>query len=158
MDYFQGVVENYLRANRATFINAECCIQLNDAENPDISGPHWYCDALAVNVMRSRAYLCEISFAQRLGALRERLSNWKEYWPLIRRALARDCGIPLNWTVRPWVFVPKDLCQHLDGPPPSNSAKGEDAPEQMPHPKITFLEDVMPWKYRSWNRPDDDHP
>jgi hypothetical protein len=29
MDYYQGVVLDYLRADRAIFINAECCIQLN---------------------------------------------------------------------------------------------------------------------------------
>jgi hypothetical protein len=42
MDYFQGVVTDYLRANRATFVNTECCIQLNPGPNPDTGGPHWY--------------------------------------------------------------------------------------------------------------------
>jgi hypothetical protein len=31
----------------------------------------------------------------------------------------------------------------------SNIGK-EDA--QMPNPKITSLEDILPWKYSSWNR------
>jgi len=34
MEYFQDVVSEYLRANRATFIDTECCIQLNSG-NPD---------------------------------------------------------------------------------------------------------------------------
>ena len=50
MDYYQGVVTEYLRANRATFVNTECCIQLNPGPHPDNSGPHWYCDAVAVNL------------------------------------------------------------------------------------------------------------
>ena len=29
MDYFQGAVTEYLRANRATFVNTECLIQLS---------------------------------------------------------------------------------------------------------------------------------
>jgi len=53
MDYYQGVVLDYLRADRAIFINAECCIQLNEAHNPDSSGPHWYCDAGGLRLPRA---------------------------------------------------------------------------------------------------------
>lgn len=28
MDYYQGVVLDYVRADRAVFVNPECCIQL----------------------------------------------------------------------------------------------------------------------------------
>lgn len=49
MDYYQNVVIDYLRADRALFVNAECCIQVNPASNPDASGPHWYCDAVAAD-------------------------------------------------------------------------------------------------------------
>jgi len=48
MDYFQGVVTEYLRANRATFVNTECLIQLEAGDTP-AKGQHWYCDAVAVN-------------------------------------------------------------------------------------------------------------
>jgi hypothetical protein len=161
VDYFQGVVIEYLRANRATFVNTECCIQLHDNENPDVSGPHWFCDALAVNLLESRAYLCEVSYAKSLGALRKRLASWREHWPLVRVALKRDCGISLDWTVTPWAFVPKDispmLAQYLSASPADEGRNTY----QMPRAKITFLEDVVPWKYRSWDRkpdPDDSEP
>ncbi|WP_407469232.1 hypothetical protein ABFU38_05100 [Xanthomonas campestris pv. raphani] len=49
MDHFEGVVLDYLRADRALFVNSQCCIQLNEGANPDTSGPHWYCDAVAVS-------------------------------------------------------------------------------------------------------------
>jgi hypothetical protein len=49
MNYYESVVVDYLRADRAIFVNTECCIQLNEAVNPDNSGPHWYCDAVAVD-------------------------------------------------------------------------------------------------------------
>ena len=49
MDYYQGVVLEYLGADRSVFVNPECCIQLNEGDNPDTSGKHWYCDAVAVD-------------------------------------------------------------------------------------------------------------
>ena len=155
MDYFQGVVTEHLRANRATFVNTECCIQLNPGLNPDNSGPHWYCDAVAVNLHEHKSYLCEISYSKTLGALAKRLSTWSAHWKPLRLALERDCGIPLDWPVRPWLFVPRDLesvlTQHL------TKLAGFDATEErMPTPKITWLEDVAPWKYKSWNRMHED--
>ncbi|WP_223670515.1 hypothetical protein [Xanthomonas citri] len=38
MDHFEGVVLDYLRADRALFVNSQCCIQLNEGANPDTSG------------------------------------------------------------------------------------------------------------------------
>ena len=151
MDYFQGVVTECLRANRATFVNTECCIQLNPGANPDSSGPHWYCDAVAVNLVEQRAYLCEVTYSRTLGALAKRLASWSESWPLLRVALERDCGIALHWPVRPWLFVPQYLEPVLSqqlAKLPSPVGSGE----QMPKAKVTWLEEVTPWKYNSWHR------
>jgi hypothetical protein len=107
---------------------------------------------VAVNLQKSEAFLCEISYAKTLGALSKRLAAWSESWPLLRTALERDCGISQAWPVRPWLFVPQELGstleQHL-------SRIGTDAAGsiQMPKPKLTWLEDVLPWKYSSYNRP-----
>jgi hypothetical protein len=67
MDYFESIVVNYLRADRATFVNTECCIQPNRADNPDASGPHWYCDAVAMELRTETVFLCEISYAKQLS-------------------------------------------------------------------------------------------
>jgi len=147
MDYFQGVVTEYLRANRATFVNTECCIQLNAGLNPDRSGLHWYCDALAVNLRRNEAYLCEISYSKSLSALTKRLSESSTHWSALRTALERDCGIPLAWSVVPWAFVPQHLGSIVDKQPFTAGSQG-----LMPRPRVIALEDVMPWKYPSWNR------
>lgn len=152
MDYFQGVVTEYLRANRATFVNTECCIQLNAGANPDTSGPHWYCDALAVNLQTSEAFLCEISYAKTLGGLTTRLTAWSKSWPPLRIALERDCGVPQAWPVHPWIFVPEKLGPRLEQQL-LNVLSVEGVPSQMPKPKVTWLEDVAPWKYSSYNRP-----
>ena len=46
MDYFEGVVTDYLSADRAMFVNPQCRIQLNAGDTPN-KGEHWYCDILA---------------------------------------------------------------------------------------------------------------
>ncbi len=146
MDNFEGVVLDYLRADRRLFINAQCCIQLNPGGNPDTSGLHWYCDAVAVSVRDRAAYLCEISYAARLPALLGRLKSWDQHWLALKEALARDCGIPADWPLQPWLFVPNDRVDRL--------LLGTRALSLMPKPRITALEEVLPWRYRSWDRGD----
>lgn len=154
MDYFQGVVTEFLRADRAIFVNTEYCIQLNPGANPDTSGPHWYCDAVAVNHRSQTIFLCEITYAKSLSALQTRLTDWAGHWDRVKAALVRDSALPAEWQVQPWLFVPESLL-------PSLESKVERIPnigngsEYMPVPKITALESVLPWKYRSWNRVDD---
>jgi hypothetical protein len=149
VDYFQGVVSDYLRANRGTYVNSECCIQLNPGENPDDTGPHWFCDALAIHLPSRTAYLCEVSFAKELSALRGRLKDWRLNWAQLRVALERDCGIPLVWRVRPWAFVPAELHSKLAAYSKISKVAASDS---MPPIKVTALEDVLPWKYKSWHR------
>jgi len=151
MDFFQNVVVEYLRANRATFVNTEYCIQVNPGTNPDKSGPHWYCDAVAVNIAQKRCSLCEVSYSKTLTALGKRLTQWRNHWPEICAALRRDSGFGQDWLIEPHVFIPSELGptldRHLDRLP---KIAGHDP--QMPKPKVTFLESVLPWKYRSWDR------
>ena len=151
MDYYQGVVVEYLRADRSVFVNTECCIQVNEAMNPDTSGPHWFCDAVAVDFERPRTvYLCEISYAQSLGALFKRLASWNGDWTRVVAGLRRDCLLPEEWPVRPWLFVPTEVCKTAVA---RIQKLGVGAGQSgMPVPKITPLEFAAPWKYRSWNR------
>ena len=107
MDYFQGVVTEYLRANRATFVNTECLIQLDTGDAP-AKGQHWYCDAVAVNFKERTAYLCEVTYSRTLYSLLARLSGWINNWSGIKAALHRDCGVGPDWRVVPWIFVPAD--------------------------------------------------
>jgi hypothetical protein len=72
MDYYESVVIDYLRADRAIFVNTEYCIQINPGANPDRTGPHWYCDAVALNFRSEEILLCEISYSATLNALRTR--------------------------------------------------------------------------------------
>ncbi|MBH1648031.1 hypothetical protein I5U82_09025 [Stenotrophomonas maltophilia] len=144
MDHFEGVVLDYLRADRALFVNSQCCIQLNEGANPDTSGPHWYCDAVAVSFKEQAAYLCEITYAARAPSLLARLRAWDEHWPGVRAALARDSGVPLDWSARPWLFVPESNAKGIQ------SAIG--GLKNLPSPRVTFLEEVLPWRYRSSDR------
>jgi hypothetical protein len=155
MDYFEGVVIDYLRADRAVFVNTECCIQLNPGRNPDTSGPHWYCDAVAVNHRERMIYLCEISYSKSLAALEKRLTGWNMHWGGVQAALIRDCHLP-DWPVPPWVFIPAALVTAFN----AQFEKALCTAEQVaiPLPKVTTLEDVLPWKYRSWDRQPDVEP
>ena len=152
MDYFEGVVVAYLRADRAVFVNTECCIQLNPGANPDTSGPHWYCDAVAVNHREQVIYLCEITYSTSLGSLQKRLAGWNTHWKGVKEALRRDCSLPA-WPVRPWVFIPASLAQSFEAK--INKIIPSAGEESMPRPKVTTLEDVLPWKYCSWNKQTD---
>ncbi|MEQ5844428.1 hypothetical protein N0A02_33780 (plasmid) [Paraburkholderia acidicola] len=152
MDYYQGIVTEYLRADRAMFVNTECCIQLNPGANPDRSGPHWYCDAVAINLRDRQVFLCEISFSSSLSDLGKRLNAWHSNWQALRLALARDLYIDPSWPVTPWAFVPQELFPTLGRRLASTYASEATLTEQMSYPKVTALEEVVPWKYRSWNR------
>jgi hypothetical protein len=146
MNYYESVVVDYLRADRALFVNTECCIQVNQAENPDSSGAHWYCDAVAADFRAQKIFLCEISYAAQLASLTKRLHGWHDNWEAVRHALQRDSFLPEPWPVRPWLFVPED-CVHF-------VLKGLDQIGEALRfiPKITTLEMVQPWMYRSWNQ------
>jgi hypothetical protein len=144
MDYFQGVVADYLSADRAMFVNPECRIELHPGTLK--RGEHWYCDILAVNFREATVYLCEVTLSQTVAALLKRLREWNANWPAVRAAVARDNSVPASWTMRPWVFVPeaqgelvsRKVAEFLD--PSSDSGA-------MPEPLITSLESVTPWQY-----------
>jgi hypothetical protein len=147
MDYYETVMTHYLRSDRALFLNTECCIQLNEG-NPDSSGLHWYCDAVAVDFRSHTVFLCEISYSKGLSSLTKRLKGWHDEWERVCLALARDSFLDNSWSFRPWLFVPEHLVSLLlrrldeirDGQRPKFS------------PRVTSLEMIQPWKYQSWNR------
>jgi hypothetical protein len=147
MNYYESVVMDYLRADRAIFLNTEYCIQINPG-NPDTSGPHWYCDVVALDFLSKEIFLCEISYAVRLADLIKRLKGWHDNWKGVCDAVARDSFLSKPWPVRPWLFVPESRVPLLE------QRLGEIANGQPLHflPKITHLEMVQPWRYASWNR------
>ena len=73
MDYYESVMVHYLRSDRAVFVNTEACVQLNASANPDNSGPHWYCDAIAADFRSKTVFLCEVSYSKGLPSLTKRL-------------------------------------------------------------------------------------
>jgi hypothetical protein len=151
MEDFEGVVVKYLRADRALFLNTQCCIQLNEADNPDTSGPHWYCDVVVTDNRNHSVFLCEISYADSLSGLFKRLEDWNLHWPSVRTALVRDCCLPEDWPVRPWLFVPNKLVPKVVTKITQLNADPHKE-RLLPEPRITTLEMVLPWEYRSWNR------
>lgn len=147
MNYYQGEVVEYLRSDRAIFVNTECCIQLHPDTNPK-GGEHWFCDVVACDFRNQTAFLCEISYSKQLTSLIRRLREWHQNWDLVCAAMQRDCRIPKEkWTVRTWLFVPEDL---LDTLLRRLRQIADDPATLRFRPKITTLEATLPWK-RSWN-------
>jgi hypothetical protein len=150
MDYYQSVVVEYLRADRAVFANTEYCIQINPGSNPDTSGPHWYCDAVALNFRSKEIFLCEISYAKHLSDLTKRLKDWQDNWDGVRKALARESCFSEPWPIRPWLFIPQDRAPLLQ----QRLIKIADGQSLKFNPRVTHLEEVQPWLYQSWSRKD----
>ena len=146
MDYFQGVVAEYLRANRQTFVNPEFHIQLNKDEKMPAKGTSWIVDLLAVNFRKHTVHLCEVTYSQSLNALLKRLTAWSKNWPEMLDALRRDASLPSDWPVRPWIFIPKSLIgKFVD-------KFREEIPDFPVVPLITPLEMALPWKFCTWDR------
>lgn len=149
MDYYEGVVVDYLRADRALFVNTEFCIQLSEGHNPDKGIRHWYCDAVVADFRSETAFLCEISYSAKLPALIKKLRDWRDNWESIRLALAREGHLPKDWLarLRPWLFVPEECTSLLRK---ELTGIGNGSPVFIPI--ITPLEMVQPWRYCSWDR------
>lgn len=151
MDFFESVVIEYLEADRSLFVNPQCCIQINEGDNPDTSGPHWYCDAVVADFRSHCVFLCEITFANPPSGLLKRLSGWNDHWPKVCKALVRDSHLPEEWPVRPWLFFPERLIPNvLDALEKLNVSSESNS--LLPVSRITPLEMVYPWLYKSWNR------
>jgi hypothetical protein len=149
LDYFQGVVTEYLRATRTQFVNTEYMINL-DEDGTYKKGRHWYCDAVAIDLSNRTVHLCEITYSKTLQSLSTRLQAWANHWPELLAAIYRDSALPGDWEVSPRVFVPAENRNVLE-----KCISGIKSPDGcislMPKPIITTLESVLPWKYRSWN-------
>jgi hypothetical protein len=126
------------------FVNPECPIQLaQGADQP--KGTFWYCDVMAANFRERRVYLCEVSYSTTLQALQRRLQAWSTNWPAVCAAIVRDCSVPKEWRIRPWIFVPKKSRALLDEKLKLLNVGGADG--NMPQPRINDLEEVAPWEY-----------
>ena len=143
MDYYQGVVANFLDADPAVFVNNEYYIRLDDLP---AKGNSWYCDIMAVNMKDQAVYLCEVTFSQSLSGLTKRLLAWDERWPQICLTIRRKSAIPDSWMIQPWIFIPEDLKHGL---------LTRLSCSQMPNPRLTWLESVVPWNYNSDERTKD---
>jgi len=142
VDYFQGVVAEYLRANRATFVNPEFFLQLDNGLKSPPKGTAWYVDLLAINLAERTAYLCEVTYSESLAALLERLAAWSANWSGMMTALRRDACVADDWQVRPWLFVPEHAIARLIMRLPALPVV----------PKVTPLEMTQPWRFSGWDR------
>ncbi len=78
-----------------------------------------------------------------------RLSDWNTHWSQIPGAIQRDAGIPADWTVTTWLFIPEkfvgEATAKLQALTPRPGTTGA-----VPMPKITTLESLVPWNAARW--------
>lgn len=144
MDYFQGVVVEFLRANRGVFVNTECMIQLD--KDTLKKGRHWFCDVMAADFHNRSVYLCEVTYSKTLHALLTRLKSWDTNWEALCHAVRRDSDIGHDWDIQPWVFIPES-CQATYKEKLPMVLPSQNDGVRMPIPRVTLLERVVPWKY-----------
>lgn len=149
MDYFQGVVTEFLRAKRTQFVNTEYMINL-DVDGTYKKGRHWYCDAVAINFADSNVHLCEVTYSKTFQSLVNRLQAWCNHWPEVVVSIRRDSALTGQWKIVPRLFVSEELKDQL-AKKLSALQWPADCVDPMPDPIITTLEEVLPWRYRSWN-------
>ncbi|MGD0521640.1 MAG: hypothetical protein ABSA48_10330 [Terracidiphilus sp.] len=154
MDYYQGVVMEYLRSDRSVFINPECFLQIKPGKAPP-KGSSWYCDVLAVDFgsdssAPTTVFLCEVTYSETLQHLINRLKEWNNNWEEIRKALVSDNHLQAEWPVRVWLFVPeaKNCVKKLVD---ALGKIGDGQPLRF-RPRITSLEMVQPWMYCTYDR------
>src|SRR5450631_217529 len=148
MDHSKAVVIDYLRSDKAMFINPECCVQFDHGGEPKMLGQPCSCDAVAIDLRHGAVYLCDTAFGPRLHSLLKKLTLWRMYWEPILGALRRDCMLPANWRVYVWLFVPRNSIEAFD----AELEKLRQTIGSNFKVKITALEDVRPWRSSSWKR------
>jgi hypothetical protein len=141
VDYFQAVVTEYVRANRSLFVNPEYFLPLDPGVKQPTKGRSWYVDLVAVSFKAKTVFLCEITYAQTPASLTERLASWRPMWTAIVEAIKRDTRVPIDWHVRPWLFLPESKIEKFLGKMGTFPAV----------PLITPLEMTMPWKYSNFD-------
>lgn len=148
MDFFHGVVRDYLRASPTRFVNAECLLRLDETPNPR-KDRHWYCDFLTIDFSDRTVYLCEVTYARNPQALLKRLRAWLQHWQLLKLGIRRDCQVDETWTFAVWLFLPEAAQTVVNAK--VEAMLSEFQPPDRPSIRFETTESVLPWKYRSWN-------
>lgn len=108
MNGHKAMVADYLQADRSLFVNGDFLLHLDADITGNDKGRHWYVDFLSASFKERIVFLCEVTFSQDLSKLMRRMKEWSRNWGLIVCAIHRDTGVPSEWEVRPWVFIPED--------------------------------------------------
>jgi hypothetical protein len=77
------------------------------------------------------------------------LTDWANNWDELRAALVRDNHVHHSWKVETRAFFPRELRDVFDKKLSkiSGIVGGQG---QMPVPKVDYLEDIVPWKYKHY--------
>jgi len=135
MNHYQEIVSDYLRADRAIFVNANYRLPGHPVETAD--KPYWDIDIVALNMRKRRAYLCEVTYTLDAAALLRRFAAWREHWQEMVDGLIKLSGLSPEWQVKPWIFTPESIRASIE----------QQVRFWHPQARFTDLELVAPWQY-----------
>ncbi|HZP78611.1 MAG TPA: hypothetical protein VFB45_20885 [Pseudolabrys sp.] len=135
MDHYQEIVSDYLRADRAIFLNTRYRLPGHRVESAD--KPYWDIDIVALNMRKRRAYLCEVTYTLDAPALLRRFAAWREHWKEMVEGLIAMSGLSPEWQVKAWIFTPAHIRESIE----------QQVRFWHPDARFTDLELVAPWKY-----------
>jgi hypothetical protein len=138
MDYYQGIVADFLITRQSCFVSSEFLIDLSKGA-AQTKGRSWWVDILAVDFKHKTIFLCEVSYSKTLAALAKRLQQWSDNWIEIRDTLFLLTSIPSDWTVRVRIFTPNELRDVYERQMKTLSAPPFDLQWEP-------LEEVVPWR------------
>ncbi len=137
MDYFQSIVADWLVSDGRTMVAEEYYLRtshVRDFKHPNQT--YLWPDIVAVRLCDKEVFLCEVTWSCNWSRIKTKLDKYAVSMPNIREALEIWLGIPQDFNVGIWYFVPKD---HIEG---IKVRKPLDL--QL---KWTPLEETLPWTY-----------
>ena len=142
MDYFQSIVAEWLVSDGRTLLAEEYYLRTSHVrELKHRDQTYLWPDIIAVRLHDRKVFLCEVTWSRNWSAIKRKLEKYAEHMPEIRDALEHWLGIPHDFGMSIWYFVPENhICKI-----------GERKPRGL-QLDFTSLEDVQPWKYTHGQR------
>ncbi|MCY4460434.1 MAG: hypothetical protein OXC26_08575 [Albidovulum sp.] len=142
MDYYQSVVAQWLVSDGRTLLAEEYYLRTSHVTEFKHSDQEClWPDMVAVRLNDKEVFLCEVTWSRGWSRIEEKLENYADRMPSIRESIECWLGIPQDFELRIWYFVPEGHIEKIKAKKP-------------PGLKLDFtaLEEIKPWTYTHGQR------
>ena len=143
MDFFRSNVAEWLVSDGKTLLAEEYYLRTSHVREFKHKG-HAYLwpDIVAVRLCDKEVFLCEVTWSNDWSKIKRKLDKYAERMPGIREALEFWLGIPPEFNLSIWYFVPEDHIEKIKGRKPPGLQLD-----------FTPLEQIKQWEYTHGLRP-----